>query len=230
MIIHVRVGGILVPRDTSWHHLNVVRKSIELYGRPVAYYVDNHSIFKPETDEYTQFMRALSSLSIEVKFTKKAHPQSKGKIEKRFDYFQRRLPYLCERHRVKNLSMANQLLQEVITNYNTLHTHAETKQIPDNRWKQALKEGRSYLQSIPEKTPLDIIFALHYERSVKKDGTILFCKKFWKIPNAPIYRKVTVVLRPPTAHRPHTELFVMYKGSTLKHFVLVKERLEHDDC
>lgn len=224
------VGGLLVPRDTAWHHLTVVRTSIELYGCPLAYYVDNHSIFRPETSEHTQFTRALTSINTEVKFTKKAHPESKGKIEKRFDYFQRRLPYLCERHRVRNLTMANELLKEVINNYNTLHTHAETKQTPENRWQQALKEGRSYLHAIPEKSPLDIMFALHYERAVKKDGTIMFCGKFWKIPHAPIYRKVTVVLRPPTPHRPHAELFAMYKGSTLKHFVLVKERLEHDDC
>ena len=224
------VGGILVPRDTAWHHLTVVRKSIEIYGKPVAYYVDNHAIFKPENNEYTQFSRALASIESTVKFTKKAHPESKGKIEKRFDYFQRRLPYFCERYRIKNLTKANELLQDVINDYNNLHVHAETKEVPEKRWQKALKEGRSYLQPIPEKTPLDIIFALHYERAVKKDGTIYFCGKPWKIPHAPIYRKVTVVLRPPVPGRVHAELYVMYKGSTLAHFVLAQGQIYHDDC
>ena len=31
------VGARLVPRDTSWHHLCVVRKTLETYGRPAAY-------------------------------------------------------------------------------------------------------------------------------------------------------------------------------------------------
>lgn len=224
------VGGLLVPRDTSWHHLTVARKSIELNRCPLAYYVDNHSIFRAESQEHTQFSRALATVNIELKLTRKANPEAKGKIEKRFDYFQRRLPYLCERHRIRNLTKANELLQEVINNYNTLHIHAETKQTPENRWQQAMKEGRSYLQAIPEKSPLDIIFALHFERAVKKDGTIMFCGKQWNIPHAPIYRNVTVVLRPPIAQRPHTELYIMYKGSTLTHLVLTKERLEHSDC
>lgn len=224
------VGGLLVPRDTSWHHLTTVRTSIETYGCPLAYYVDNHAIFKPENNEHTQFTRALASVNSTVKFTKKAHPQSKGKIEKRFDYFQRRLPYLCERYHIRNLTKANELLKDVINDYNTLHTHAETKQLPETRWQNAIKEGRSYLHPIPEKAPLDIIFALHYERSVNKEGTISFCGKFWKIPHAPIRRTVTVVLRPPIPQRPLTELYIIYKGSTLAHFVLSKGQIYHDDC
>jgi len=224
------VGGLLVPRDTSWHNLAVARGSIEQYGCPLAYYTDNHQIFSGQTEEYTQFSRALAAVNIELKLAPKATPEAKGKIEKRFDYFQRRLPYLCERYRIRNLTKANELLQDVIHTYNTQHVHAETRQIPDERWQQALKEGRTYLHDVPEKTPLDIIFALHYERAVKKDGTIMFCGKFWKIPHAPIYSKVTVVLRPPISRRPHAELYVMYKGSTLAHFVLAQERLEHPDC
>jgi hypothetical protein len=224
------VGGLLVPRDTTWHHLTVVRNSIEMYGAPLAYYVDNHSIFRPETNEHTQFTRALASVKIEVKFTAKAHPEAKGKIEKRFDYFQRRLPYFCERYHITNLTKANEMLKDVINDYNNLHVHDETKELPEKRWQNALKEGRSYLQPIPEKTPLDIVFALHFERAVKKDGTITFCGTRWKIPHAPIRRTVTVVLRPPIPRRPCTELYVMYKGSTLAHFVPGKEQLCHSDC
>jgi hypothetical protein len=228
------VGGILVPRDTAWHHLCVVRKSIELFGCPLAYYVDNHSIFRPDTSTtnmsaHTQFTRALAAVDTAVKFTAKAHPQAKGKIEKRFDYFQRRIPYYCERYRITNLTKANEILQETINDYNTLHVHDETKEVPEKRWQNALTEGRSFLRPIPEKAPLDIIFALHYERSVEKDGTISFSGKSWKIPHAPIRRKVTVILRPPIARRPHTELYVQYKGSTLAHFVLAKDQIRANE-
>lgn len=223
------VGGLLVPRDTAWHHLTVARRSIEQFGCPIAYYVDNHLLFNPQSSPYTQFTRALASVGVAVKLTGKANPEAKGKIEKRFDYFQRRLPQLCERYRIRNLTKANELLQEVIHTYNTIHVHDETKEIPEKRWQKAIAERRSYLKAIPKKISLDIVFALHYTRSVKKDGKISFCTKNWRIPHAPIYRRVTVVLRPPIARRLHTELYVLYKNSTLAHFVLAQEHLEHPD-
>ena len=137
---------------------------------------------------------------------------------------------MCERYRITNLTKANELLKELIYDYNNLHVHAETKETPEKRWQNALKENRSYIQPIPEKTPLDMIFTLHYERSVNKDGTIEFGGRFWKIPNAPIRRKVIVVLRPPISHRPHTEIYVLYKGSTLAHFVLTKDEISNNDA
>lgn len=224
------VGGLLVPQDTAWHHLCVVRDTLERTGCPLAYYCDNHSIFRPpqtdqspKTEPYTQFSRALASIGVTVKFTAKAHPQAKGKIEKSFDYFQRRVPYLCERYHITNLTQANKILQEEIAFYNERYIHAETQEIPEKRWQRALQEGRSFLQAIPARLSLDIVFALHYPRVVKSDGTISFAGRLWPIPKAPRYCTVTVVLRPPASpRRPHTEISVLHKGSTLAHFVLPK--------
>lgn len=216
----------LVPRDTSWHHLCAIRTSVETYGCPVAYYTDNHGIFRAETETHTQFSRALNSLEIALKFTAKAHPQAKGKVEKRFDYFQRRIPYLCERYKITSLTQANKILDEQVQMYNELHIHAETQETPDKRWQKAIEEGRSLLKAVPEGISLDIVCSLHYPRAVKGDGTISFAGKFWKVTNAPRYGQVTVVLKPPTSpRRPHTEIFVLYKGSTLTHFVLPKTKL-----
>lgn len=221
------VGGLLVPRDTSWHHLTVVRQTIETYGCPVSYYLDNHSIFRPQTEPHTQFSRALHTLDIATKFTAKAHPQAKGKIEKMFDYCQRRIPYLCERYKITSLAQANKILQEEISYYNEYHIHAETHEIPNKRWQKAIQERRSFLKPIPSGISLDITFSLHYLRAVKGDGTVSFAGKFWKVPNAPRYGKVTVVLKPPTsARRPHTEIFVLHQGSTLTHFVLPKTKIQ----
>lgn len=71
------VGALLVPTDTAWHNLCVVRETVESYGCPVAYYVDNGSIYRPDKEPVTQFGRALRSLEIDLKFTKVRHPQSK---------------------------------------------------------------------------------------------------------------------------------------------------------
>jgi hypothetical protein len=216
------VGALLVLQDTAWNHLIVVRNSIETYGCPAAYYCDNHSIFRPDTSEHTQFTRALASVNTAVKFTAKSHPEAKGKIEKRFDYIQRRIPLFCERYRITSIPKANEVLKEVVYDYNNLHVHDETKEIPEKRWQKAVQERRSFLQPIPEKIPLDIVFGLHYERTVKKDGTISFYGKDWKIPKAPIYCKVTVVFRHPVVRHAFTEMYVLYKGSTLAHFVMPK--------
>lgn len=216
------VGARLLPGDTTWHHMCVVRDTIERYGSPLAYYVDNFSIFRPSTEPLTQFGRALKSVNIDLKFTGVKQPQAKGKIEKLFDYLQRRLPLLCEKYNVTNLTEANRILdQEVIAYYNECHLHSETLEIPDKRWKKALEEGRAYLRPIPEKTPLDLIFALHYERRLKKDGSFTFMGHRFEIADAPRYANVTVVLAPPYGpRRLHTHLTVLWKGSTLKQFIL----------
>jgi len=209
------VGGRLVPNDTSWHHLCVARKTIETTGRPAAYYCDNHAIFSPSTEVHAQFSRALRTLDILLKLTGKARPESKGKLEKRNDYFQRRIPYLCERYNVTNLTWGNKILDDEIAYYNERHIHAIIKETPQQRWDRALKEGRCYLRPLPEKAPMDVIFGLHYARSLAKDGTFGFAGRTWTVPNAPRYGKVTVVLRPPTSNaKPHTELIALYKGGS----------------
>lgn len=219
------VGARLVPHDTSWNHLCVVRETLETHGCPLAYYTDNHRIFQPSTEPHVQFARALESLGIALKLTGKAQPQAKGKVEKRFDYFQRRIPYDCERYNVKNLTEANKILRDQVDYYNEYHVHDETKERPNHRWKKALDEGRHCLKPLPEKAPLDLIFALHFKRMIRKDGTFQFKGQHWQIPDAPRFGEVTVVLHPQTSwRRPFTELYVLHKGSTIAHFVVPKNQ------
>lgn len=215
------VGARLVPHDTAWNHICVLRSTIETFGCPVAYYTDNHLLFAPVTDANAQFSRILQTLQVQMKYHRKRQPQAKGKVEKRFDYFQRRVPNLCERHNVTNLTDANKILDDQVAFYNEHHVHAETQEIPDHRWKRAQEEGRTFLRPAQVEGSWDILFALHYKRQVKKDGTIQFAGKIWQIENAPRYGWVSVVLRPPSSsRRPHTEIFVLHENSTLKHIVL----------
>lgn len=222
------VGAKLLPRESAWHHLCVVRETMELHGCPLAYYTDNHAIFTNGTELHTQFERALKGVDVSLKLTAKAHPEAKGKIEKKFDYFQRRVPLLCEKYRITNLAKANQVLQESVAFYNEHHIHEETKEIPEKRWKKAVEEGRSYLRPLEMgEGKLDLIFGLHYDRYVHGDGTILWGGKRWLLKNPPIRGTVTAILRPPTGgRRPHAELFVLDKdGSTLGHFILTARKV-----
>jgi len=215
------MGARLVPHDTAWNHLCMMRETIETFGRPLAYYTDNHMLFNPDSLGYSQIGRALRSVEVDLKYTRKAQPQAKGKVEKRFDYFQRRLPYLCERQKIKNLTEANKVLRDLVEFFNECHIHQETGERPNHRWKKAEDEGRSSLRPLPPQIPLDIIFSLHYKRHFKKDGTVQFAGRRWEVPQAPRWGEATLVLRPPTSPRqPHTEIFVLHKGSTLRHIVL----------
>lgn len=168
--------------ESTWSHLSIARKTFEDIGIPLAYYVDRHSIFKfnlgpncihyirhiSEEEGKIQFKRALNSLDISVIYASDA--ESKGKIEKSFDYFQRRLPSECERYKVRTVNDAMPILDELVYFYNTRRIHEETQEIPLERWNRALKEGRAKLRPLPSGINLDTIFSLHFQRTVKPDG------------------------------------------------------------
>lgn len=193
--------------ESAWFHLCLARQTFETIGLPLAYYVDKHSIFKfnlsDECIHYTrriseeegkvQFKRALNSLDITALYAEEA--KSKGKIEKSFDYFQRRLPQECERYRVKTVKEAMKILADLVHFYNTKRVHMETGEIPLERWNRAIKEGRCKLRPIPENTDLDAIFSLHFQRTVYNDGTFKFQGKIYKLGQFP-GRKITVAVIP----------------------------------
>ena len=69
----------------------------------------------------------------------------------------------------------------MIPYYNERHIHEETHEIPIDRWKKGINEGRSKLRAVPWGAKMDIIFSLQYPRKVRKDGTIRFHNKSWSI-------------------------------------------------
>lgn len=105
--------------------------------------MDNHSIFRyveregrhysyiaGESEAEVQFKMALNSLGIGLIYTGEGKGAAKGKVEKRFDYFQRRLPYLYEKKRIKTIADAQTELDELVAFYNDCRVHQETEEIP----------------------------------------------------------------------------------------------------
>ena len=173
------LGGRIVEVETTWEHFVLTRGIVERYGRPLAYSVDNHSIFRhvgytsrhykylkgPDEGEI-QFKRALESLGIGLIYTGKGEAQAKGKIEKRFDYFQRRLPFLCEKHKVTESEEGQPILDDLIHYYNDCRVDQETEEIPSKRWESAIKEGKGKIKPLGDSVDLDRIFSLHDTRCV----------------------------------------------------------------
>jgi hypothetical protein len=201
------VGSGLFDKETVFSHMTVAKETVLNYGLTLAYYVDNHSIFKFEgyhgphkssisqEEGQTQFKRALRSLDIGLIYTGKGKAHAKGKIEKRFDYFQRRLPFECERYHVTDVEEGYKILKDMVDFYNNDRVHAETGEIPARRWEEGIRQGKGRLRPLNADKDLDMIFSLHYERTVKKDGTISFGSRFWKVGGSPD-AKVTVCLIP----------------------------------
>lgn len=202
------VGGRIVRAESTWEHLLLTRGVIQQHGRPLAYYVDNHSIFRyvgytsrhykylkgPDEGEI-QFKRALEALNIGLIYTGKGEAQAKGKIEKRFDYFQRRLPFLCEKHKILSTEDAQPILNDLICYYNDCREHQETGEIPSKRWENAVMEGKGKLKPLDDTTDLNWVFSIHDTRRVKKDGTITFKGKEYKVGRFP-GQEVTLCLVP----------------------------------
>jgi len=179
------VGAQLVERESSYEHLETVRNTVEEYGLPLAYYVDQHKIFRfvehrgvhvkyaLGLDEgKVQFKRALKSLEVGLIYTEEGSPEAKGKVEKAFDYLQRRVPYLCERHNIRTLIEAGKVLKDEVAFYNEVRPHIETGETPLKRRETALSAGNGFLRPLDPSINLDLVFSLHYQRVVKKDGSL----------------------------------------------------------
>jgi hypothetical protein len=211
------VGARIIERETTFEHLATVRETVTTYGIPLAYYLDNHSIFRfvlhrgvhvryklREDEGEIQFRRALSSLGVGMIYTGKRQAQTKGKVEKIFDYFQRRLPYLCEKHKVKEGSEAQKILQDLVSYYNDQRIHEETREIPTKRWQQAIDQGKAKVRPLEPSVDLDKLFSIHLKRVVRKDGSIMFMGKKWSI-GCPQGTSVTLCLIPNVKFTVHKE-------------------------
>jgi transposase InsO family protein len=211
------VGARLVEVETSFEHLQTVRETVTTYGVPLAYYLDNHSIFRfvlhqgvhvryklREDEGEIQFRRALSSLDIGMIYTGKRQAQAKGKVEKIFDYFQRRLPYLCEKHKVKDCVEAQKILDDLVSYYNDQRIHEETREIPAKRWMQAIDQGKGKLRPLEPSVDLERAFSIHLKRKVRKDGSIMFMGKKWSI-GCPEGTSITICLIPNLKFRVYKE-------------------------
>lgn len=202
------VGAVILERETTASHLLLTRQVVDRYGLPFAYYVDNHSIFRfveresrhykyiaGESEAEVQFKRALNSIGVGLIYTGEGKGAAKGKVEKRFDYFQRRLPYLCEKKKIKTIKGAQAELDELVAFYNDCRIHQETEEIPSKRWDKAIEEGKGKNRPLNDSADLDWVFSVHYERTIQKDGTLSFHGKQYKIGRYPGQR-VTVSLIP----------------------------------
>ena len=119
----VIVAAHFVESECSLGYMNLMRKHIEVYGRPFAYYSDKHTIFKiakPECVdgrlEDTQVHRAMRELGIQLICA--SSPQAKGRVERANLTLQDRLTKMMRLKGISSIAGGNKFLPDFIKRHN----------------------------------------------------------------------------------------------------------------
>jgi len=191
------VGGSFVESDTTWSHFLHFRSLFESHGIPEAAYTDALSLFGASSsydhsDPKSEFQRVLLALGV-------AHlvaptPQAKGKIERRFGTFQKRLVTLLAHAKATNWQHADEILQMEIARQNRTVNRSIGK-IPLEIWDEQIISKAARLRPCPPTPLLDLHFSLRSTRRVNPDHTIDFDGRSYEI--SPTSRKtVSVIFHP----------------------------------
>ena len=192
------LAGTFAPSDTTWSHFTHLRGPVEQHGPPAALYTDGLSLFGHRSpadrlDTHSQFQRAFTALGTAHRVAPDA--QAKGKIERRFDTFQKRLVSLLAYEKIADYKKANPLLHTQIDWHNQHQVCRTTGLTPNAAWELALQEKRNHHRPSPAGPLLDLHLALYLQRKLNTDYTLDFLGKNW--PVTPVGRKsVTVVHHP----------------------------------
>lgn len=193
------VGASFIEAETTFAHFDHVRKIFLTHGLPNDFYTDGLSLFGHEsrkagdTDTLSQFQRALGCLGVNHIVAK--DPQSKGKVERQFDFWQKRLPALFAVEAVSNRQQANELLGAQIEWHHQNHISRSTGLTPNQAVDQCQSEARNCWRPSPLPKLLDLHLSIHHTRIVQKAGEISFLGQRWQITPGES-KQVTIVQQP----------------------------------
>ena len=217
----MNLAGCFVEADTTWNHFCHFRHTFETWGLPEIIYTDGLSLFGPSSsndhsDPRSEFQRALKGLGV-------AHlvaptPQAKGKIERRFGTFQRRMVTLLAYAKAHTWCQANEILQMELARQNRTRTRS-TGKIPIQSWEEQILNATDRMCACPASALLDLHFSLRCSRRVNLDHTIDFEGQNYEI--SATQRKTVAIVHHPNRHFwvvEHTPIAVW--PSILGHFSL----------
>lgn len=141
-------GARLYHGETLLAHFDFLPRTFQAEGLPLALYVDYHSLFFTNVPEaFTQLGQALHFYGVALRYA--PTPQAKGKIERRHDFWQKRLPPLLAADNIVELEGANHLLDQLLPHVNQHEIHRELGTTPHLARALALAENRSVLRQAP---------------------------------------------------------------------------------
>lgn len=217
----MNLAGRFVEADTTWNHFCHFRHAFQTWGLPEVIYTDGLSLFGPSSahdhsDPKSEFQRALKGLGV-------AHlvaptPQAKGKIERRFGTFQRRMVTLLAYAKAHTWHQADEILQMELARQNRTRNRSIDK-IPIESWEKQIQNSTARIRECLAPALLDLHFSLRCSRRVNLDHTIDFEGQNYEIAATP-RKTVTIV------HHPHRHFWVVEHSpgavwpSILGHFSL----------
>jgi hypothetical protein len=164
-------GARLYPSETLLAHFDFLTRVFKAHGLPLALYVDFHSFFYTHNpDAFTQLGQALHFYGVHLRYA--PTPQAKGKIERRHDYWQKRLPPLLAADRIYELEGANRLLDQLLPHVNQHEIHRELGTTPHAAQTQALAEKRSVLRPVPPCPWWPFVWSQQSRVRVSDDGKV----------------------------------------------------------
>jgi hypothetical protein len=199
------------PCENTQGYMELIKSHIKKYGRPLALYSDQHSIFIPNykiakiNNTQTQFKRAMNTLDIELILAKS--PQAKGRVERANKTLQDRLVKEMRLNNINSIEQANDYLEIFRLDHNKRFAKAPINE--DNAHRELLHNTRE----------LDLILSLHKKRKATKALEFTYQKRVYQID-----KKATQVI-----HKEVTlcDLFggeqaIVYAGKELKYKVFGK--------
>ena len=189
----------LFERESSWTHIMAVQSVVLQYGIPLAYYADQHSIFRyvknrdhrSPWNTYTKFTddvdpqwkQVLKELQIKPIYA--LSPQAKGKIERPYQWLQDHLVRSCVRNNVTTLAEGRKILQQEVNQYNYHRVHSTTGEIPMVRFQRATNNNQTLFKEfkllLPDQSVKDI-FSLRMYRVIDAYRTVSVMNVKLKIP------------------------------------------------
>lgn len=178
-------------KERTWWHIFALQSVILKYGAPLKYYPDQHSTFRYVKDrdkhnpwntfsKFTddidpQWKRVL--IDCKVGLTYALSPQAKGKVERPYQWLQDHIVRTCVREGITDIEDGRKILQAEVRNYNSRQVHSTTKEIPDVRFNNAIREGRTLFREFKLEQPF---------RSVKD----IFCLRVVRVVDS--YRRISI--------------------------------------
>ncbi len=203
-----------VKAETTFDYFDTVKNYLVEHGKPSAFYVDKHNVFKvnhPEAklgDGFTQFGRALESLDITI--INANSPQAKGRVERANRTLQDRLIKDLRYHNISTMEQGNEFLRTYLVAHN-------------KRFGKVPKlEGNAHVPlTDKEKLSLDRTFTIQSIRKISKQLTISFKKSLFMIknqrhPRSMIGKSITV------SESSNGEIKLYYGNNTLEYETIRK--------
>ena len=203
--------AVLVERETAWEHILALEHVLLKYGFPLAYYVDSYSAFRfvqgrdsywrnhyKLTDEANpQWKQVLDDCGVKIIYA--LSPQAKGKIERPYRWIQDRLVRACYRENIRDIKVAQLILNNLIQKYNYQWIHSTTGEIPYIRFQRAIKEKRSLFREFTIRPPFKStkdIFCLRVDRMVNSYRKISINNLELRVPSAPLHERIRLRIVP----------------------------------